>query len=132
MKRLLSLAKIEIYFVSGRLGSHLYQIYLKDFYNARSCFIKSQLRKLYILHIVSAVFLQCKSDVSASFSCGNCTYAKFPNRFRMLKLIRIAKFKQVSVDGNRLEFGTPQDSALRKLAETRNFRTETMRKPYLF
>ena len=75
--------------------------------NARSCFIKVQLRKLYILQVVSAVFPQCKNDVSSSFSCGNFTYAKFPNRFCMLKLFGIAKFQQVSVDGNRLEFWTP-------------------------
>ena len=97
----------KIYFVFGRFGSHVYQIYLQDFYqNARSCFIKFQLRKLYIIEIVSAGFPQCKSDVLESFSCGNCTYAKFPNKFRMLKLFGIAKFQQVSVDGNRLEFGT--------------------------
>ena len=59
------------------------------------------------LQVVSAGFPQCKNDVSASFSCGNYTYAKFPNRFCMLKLFGIAKFQQVSVDGNRLEFGTP-------------------------
>ena len=44
----------------------------------------------------------------------------------MLKLVGIAKFQQVSVDGNRLEFGTPKDSALRKLAKIRHFRTETV------
>ena len=102
----------------------MYQMYLQDFYNGRSCFIEFQLRKLlnYILQIVFAM----KNDVSASFSCGNCTYAKFANRFCMLKLFGIAKFQQVSVGGKRL------DSALRKLAETRTFRTETMRKPYEF
>ena len=99
--------KIAIYFVFVRLGRHVYQIYVQNFYNARSCFIKFQLRKLLTLQVVSAGFLQCKNDVSASFSCGNFTYAKFPNRFCMLKLFGIAKFQQVSVDGNRLEFGTP-------------------------
>ena len=104
MKILLSLGtNLEIYFVSRRLGSHVYQIYLQDFYNARLCFIQFQLRKLYILQVVSAGSPQCKSEVSASFSCGNCSYVKFPNRFRMLNLFGIAKFQQVSVDGNRLE-----------------------------
>ena len=98
-----TLTKIEIYFVFGRLGSLVYQIYLQDFYNARSCFIKFQLRKLHILQVVSARLPQCKSDVSASFSCGNCTYAKFPNKFRMLKLFGNAKFKRVSYCGSLLK-----------------------------
>ena len=110
----------------------MYQIYLQFIYNGRSCFSKFQLRKLYILIAVSAGLLQCKSAVSASSSCGNYTYNKFPNRFSMLNLFGITKFQQVSVNGNRLEFRTPWESALRTLAETRDFRIETMRKPYVF
>ena len=53
-------------------------------------------------------FLNIKVDVSASFSCGKCTYDMFPNRFLMLKLFGITKFHQVSVDGNSLEFGHPR------------------------
>ena len=44
----------------------------------------------------------------------------------MLDQFAIAEFQQVSIDGNRLEFEIPLDSALRKLAETRNLRTDTM------
>ena len=110
----------------------MYHIYLQDFYNSRSCFIKFQFRKLYILQVLSAGFSQCKSDFSASFCCGNCTYAKFPNKFCVLKLFGIATFQQVSVDGNCLELGTSYDSALRKLPESRNFSTETMQKPQVF
>ena len=38
---------IYAYFVFGRMGSHVYKIYLQDILNARSYFIKSQLQKLY-------------------------------------------------------------------------------------
>ena len=31
--------KIEIKFGFGRLGSHVYHIYLQGFYNTRSCFV---------------------------------------------------------------------------------------------
>ena len=93
----------------------------------RSCFIMFELRKLNILQIISAGFPQCKRGVSARFGCGNCTYTNFPIRIRILQQFGIAKFQQeVKVDGNRLVFGTPQDS------ETRTLRPETMRKPYVF
>ena len=105
-KIVVAFTNMEIQFVFGPLGSPGYQIYLQDFYNTRSCFTKFQLRKLYLLQEVSAGFPRSKKDVLASFSCGNITYTKFPNRFRMLKLFGIAKFQQASVDGNRLEFGT--------------------------
>ena len=51
-----------VYFVFGRLESHasVNQIYLQDFYNTSSCFIQIQMRKLYILQVVSAGFPQCK------------------------------------------------------------------------
>ena len=74
-----------------------------------------------------------QGHVSLRFSCENFTYYKyylqgfrnvkvtfqqisvaetvhtpsFLNKFCVLKLFGIAKFQQVSVDGNRLEFGTP-------------------------
>ena len=75
-----------------------------------------------------------QGPVSANFSCGNFTYANFPKWFCMLKLFGLAncKFQQVSVNGIRVEIWTPKDSELRKLVQTQDFRTETMRKPIVF
>ena len=67
--------------------------------------VKFKLQKLCI-QVVSAGFPHFKSDVTTCFSCGNCTNAKFQNRFCMLKLFGFANFQRVLCNGNSLVFGT--------------------------
>ena len=56
--------------------------------------VKFQLQKLHILQVVSAGFPHFKSDVTTCFSCGNCTYTKFPNRFCMLHYLESPSFSK--------------------------------------
>ena len=55
--------------------------------------VKFKLQKLCI-QVVSAGFPHFKSDVTTCFSCGNCTYAKFPNRFCMLHYLDSPSFSK--------------------------------------
>ena len=57
--------------------------YVQDFNNAVSVVETLHTTRV---QVVSAGFPQGKCDVSANISFGNCTNAKFPNGFRMLKL----------------------------------------------
>ena len=68
----------------------MFQSYVQDFNNAVSVV---ETLHTSLVQIVSAGFPHCKCGVSANFSCGNTTNAKFQNRVRMLKLFGIAKFQ---------------------------------------
>ena len=86
------------------------QVYLHVIYNARSCFSKFQLRKLYILQVVSAGVRNLKVMFQQVSVAETIHTHKFLNRFRMLKLFVIAKLQQVPVDGNVWNLGNPRIS----------------------